>query len=149
MPNPTRPSVLFVCVKNAGKSQMAAALMRQACRDAIEVHSAGTRPGSALNAASRASVERVGGSFEGEFPKTIDADLLRRVDRVVLIGAEAQLAPVEGMRGTIERWTTEEPSLRGIEGDQRMDLIRDDLAARTLELQSDLLAASERPRPTL
>ena len=53
------------------------------------------------------------------------------------------------MRGTIERWTTEEPSLRGIEGDQRMDLIRDDLAARTLELQSDLLAASERPRPTL
>ena len=143
MTNPTRPSVLFVCVKNAGKSQMAAALMRQACRDAIEVHSAGTRPGSALNAASRASVERVGGSFEGEYPKAIDADLLRCIDRVILIGAEAQLTPIKGMRGTIERWTTDEPSLRGIEGDQRMDLIRDDLASRTLALKDELLTASE------
>ncbi|MGX1770439.1 arsenate-mycothiol transferase ArsC, partial [Dietzia sp. NPDC055343] len=44
------PSVLFVCVKNGGKSQMAAALMRLHAGEAIEVHSAGTRPGSAVNA---------------------------------------------------------------------------------------------------
>ncbi|MCG7321751.1 arsenate-mycothiol transferase ArsC [Arsenicicoccus bolidensis] len=143
MTNPTRPSVLFVCVKNAGKSQMAAALMRQACQGAVEVHSAGTHPGTAVNDASRASVERVGGSFEGEYPKAIDADLLRCIDRVILIGAEAQLTPIKGMRGTIERWTTDEPSLRGIEGDQRMDLIRDDLASRTLALKDELLTASE------
>lgn len=140
MTNPTRPSVLFVCVKNAGKSQMAAALMRQACQGAVEVHSAGTHPGTAVNDASRASV---GGSFEGEYPKAIDADLLRCIDRVILIGAEAQLTPIKGMRGTIERWTTDEPSLRGIEGDQRMDLIRDDLASRTLALKDELLTASE------
>ena len=48
----TKPNVLFVCVKNAGKSQMAAGLMRKVAGDAVEVHSAGTHPDAALNALS-------------------------------------------------------------------------------------------------
>ena len=51
-----RPSVLFVCVKNGGKSQIAAALMRARAGEAIEVHSAGTAPGSGLNEEARVSV---------------------------------------------------------------------------------------------
>ena len=55
-----KPSVLFVCVKNGGKSQMAAALMRRVAGDAVEVHSAGTRPGSAVNQLSARIVAEVG-----------------------------------------------------------------------------------------
>ena len=73
-----RPSVLFVCVKNGGKSQMAAALMRQRHGEAVDVYSAGTRPGGMLNAASVASLEEVGASVTGEHPKPIDPDLLAR-----------------------------------------------------------------------
>ncbi|HET7742729.1 MAG TPA: low molecular weight phosphatase family protein, partial [Mycobacterium sp.] len=54
------PSVLFVCVKNAGKSQMAAGLMRTIAGDTVEVHSAGTRPGGAINALSAAALAEGG-----------------------------------------------------------------------------------------
>ena len=134
-----RPSVLFVCVKNGGKSQMAAALMRQLCGDQVAVHSAGTRPGATLNEASRASVERVGASVDGEHPKPIDPQLLSTVDRVVVIGDEAVVEPVEPMRGSIETWSTDEPSARGIEGDARMDLIREDLVRRVAALRDELV----------
>lgn len=134
-----RPSVLFVCVKNGGKSQMAAALMRQAAGDAVAVHSAGTRPGSALNEGSRAAVEEVGATFEGEHPKPIDPSLLDSVDRVVLVGTGAQLE----RPGTapVEVWATDEPSERGIEGAERMRLIREDLAARVQGLLAELTGA--------
>lgn len=141
-----KPSVVFVCVKNGGKSQMAAALMRLRAGDAVEVHSAGTRPGASLNQASRASIERVGGTFDGEHPKALDPDLLRRVDRVIVIGDEAVVEPVDGMRGTIETWVTDEPSLRGIEGDERMDLVRDDIDRRVRALAAELAAPYPRPR---
>ena len=136
---PRTPSVLFVCVKNGGKSQMAAALARLHAGDSVEVYSAGTRPGAALNEESRASVEEVGGTFDGEQPKPIDPELLRTVDRVILVGGEAEVAPVEGMRGTIETWATDEPSLRGIEGEERMRLVRDDIDARVRALLDELL----------
>ena len=136
-----RPSVLFVCVKNGGKSQMAAALARLHSQCAVDVYSAGTQPGSALNEESRASVEEVGATFDGEYPKPLDEDLLRSVDRVVLVGGEAEVAPVEGMRGTIETWITDEPSLRGIEGEERMRLVRDDIDRRVRALVAELVGA--------
>lgn len=135
-----KPSVLFVCVRNAGKSQMAAALMRLRAGDAVEVHSAGTHPGGSLNEASRASVAELGASFDGEFPKPLDDELLRSADRVVVIGEEAEVSGVDGMRGTIERWVTDEPSLRGIDGDERMRLVRDDIDRRVVALRDELLA---------
>ncbi|WP_420176331.1 low molecular weight phosphatase family protein [Luteococcus sp. OSA5] len=135
-----KPSVLFVCVKNGGKSQMAAALMRLRAGRDVHVHSAGTQPGGKLNEESRASVERVGGSFDGEEPKPIDPKLLRSVNRVVVIGDEATVEPVKGMKGTIEHWAVDEPSQRGIEGDQRMDLLRDELDARVAQLLAELKA---------
>jgi protein-tyrosine-phosphatase len=132
------PSVLFVCVKNGGKSQMAAALMRQAAGDAVEVHSAGTHPGTTINAESAAAVAEVGADMSSETPKPIDPALLARVDRVVVLGSEAILDPAPGMIGTIETWETVEPSMDGIEGVERMRLIRDDIAARVTILLAEL-----------
>lgn len=133
-----KPSVLFVCVKNGGKSQMAAALMELKVRGAVDVYSAGTKPGSAINAQSAEAVAEVGADMSAGIPKAIDPDLLRRVDCVVLVGGEAQVEPVEGMAGAIETWLTDEPSERGIEGMERMRLVRDDIAARVDNLLAEL-----------
>ena len=108
----TKPNVLFVCVKNAGKSQMAAGLMRKVAGDAVQVHSAGTHPGAALNALSVQSLTEVGVDITAEYPKPIDLDLLRRVDRVVVLGREAH---VDAPGAQVETWVTDEPSERGIE----------------------------------
>ncbi|MBB1493730.1 hypothetical protein J4N02_10945 [Propioniciclava sp. MC1595] len=142
-----RPTVLFVCVSNAGKSQMAEALLRRRVGDAVAIHSAGTRPKpveAGVNAESAASVAEVGASMADATPKGIDPELLRTADRVVILGADAQVEPVEGMKATIERWETDEPSLRGIEGTARMNIIRDDIDARVGALASEL-GVEQRP----
>ncbi|MDI6626965.1 MAG: low molecular weight phosphatase family protein [Rhodococcus sp. (in: high G+C Gram-positive bacteria)] len=130
----TTPSVLFVCVKNGGKSQMAAGLMRKAAGDSVEVHSAGTKPGGTVNALSAESLLEVGVDLSGEAPKPIDPDLVARMDYVVTLGSEAHVEPVDGP--TFENWNTDEPSERGIDGIERMRLVRDDIAARVEELAS-------------
>lgn len=130
------PSVLFVCVKNGGKSQMAAALMRQVAGDTVTVHSAGTRPGTALNAASLASLEEVGATLDGEYPKAIDPALLDSVDRVVVLGEEASID--QPGAAPIEVWAVDEPSARGIEGEERMRLVRDDIRRRVGTLAAEL-----------
>ncbi|GAA4283450.1 low molecular weight phosphatase family protein [Brevibacterium daeguense] len=135
----SKPSVLFVCVKNGGKSQMAAALLRRHAGDAVEVHSAGTKPGSSLNGLSAEAVAEVGADMSEDSPKPIDPELLRRVDQVIVLGEEAHVEPVDGMRAAIETWTTDEPSHRGIEGIERMRLVRDDIDARVRELLPALL----------
>ena len=133
MTEPTgRPSVLFVCVKNAGKSQMAAGLMREVAGDGVEVHSAGTKPGGEINALSAAALAEGGIDITDQTPKAIDSALLRDVDVVVTLGREAHVEPVEGTR--FETWDTDEPSDRGIDGIERMRLVRDDIAARVEDL---------------
>lgn len=130
----TTPSVLFVCVKNGGKSQMAAGLMRKAAGDSVDVYSAGTKPGGSVNALSAESLLEVGVDLSGEAPKPIDPDLLARMDYVVTLGSEAHVEPVDGP--TFENWNTDEPSERGIDGIERMRLVRDDIAARVEQLAS-------------
>ncbi|MFC9763237.1 low molecular weight phosphatase family protein [Rhodococcus jostii] len=132
----SRPSVLFVCVKNGGKSQMAAGLMRRAAGDAVEVYSAGTKPGTAVNALSAESLLEVGVDISGQTPTLIDPQLVRDVDLVVTLGREAHVDPVEGTR--FENWDTDEPSERGIDGIERMRLARDDIAARVTQLATQL-----------
>lgn len=77
------PSVLFVCVRNGGKSQMAAGLMRAAARSRVEVHSAGTSPGATVNALSAQVLNESGADITGEIHRPIDPELLQRVDLVV------------------------------------------------------------------
>ncbi|WP_193107090.1 low molecular weight phosphatase family protein [Brachybacterium sp. FME24] len=139
-----KPSVLFVCVKNGGKSQMAAALMAARAGDRVEVHSAGTKPGTTVNALSAEVVAEVGADMSASRTKPIDPALLARMDRVVVLGEEAVVDPVPGMRGTITTWRTDEPSERGVEGAERMRLVRDDIDRRVRELLDELTAdASE------
>ncbi|MBY4210470.1 low molecular weight phosphatase family protein [Rhodococcus fascians] len=135
----TTPSVLFVCVKNGGKSQMAAGLMRKAVGDSVEVHSAGTKPGGTVNALSAEALLEVGVDLSGEVPKPIDPALLARMDYVVTLGGEAKVDVVDGPG--FENWDTDEPSERGIDGIERMRLVRDDIAGRVGELASRLRSA--------
>ena len=109
-----KPAVLFVCVKNGGKSQMAAGLMRHSAGDRVDIYSAGTKPGAEINALAAASLAEVGVDIRGEKPKAIDPDLLRRVDLVVTLGREAKVDPAPGAQ--LENWDTAEPSDRGIDG---------------------------------
>ncbi|WP_037162105.1 arsenate-mycothiol transferase ArsC [Rhodococcoides fascians] len=132
------PSVLFVCVKNGGKSQMAAGLMRKAAGTSVEVHSAGTKPGDTVNALSAQSLLEVGIDLTGEHPKPIDPELLARMDYVITLGGEATVDTVEGP--TYLNWDTDEPSTRGIDGIERMRLVRDDIAARVDDLAARLRA---------
>lgn len=132
----TTPSVLFVCVKNGGKSQIAAALMRSAADDKVDIYSAGTEPGTSLNALSAQSLLEIGIDIGAETPKPIDPALLRKVDLVVTLGREAHLDSADDIR--IINWDTDEPSERGIDGIERMRLVRDDIAARVQALLTDL-----------
>jgi len=137
-----KPSVLFVCVHNAGKSQLAAGLMTDLAGDAVEVHSAGTAPGTAVNEESAASLADLGIDITGERPKPITEQLVRDVDVVVTLGREAKVEQVAGTR--FETWDTDEPSERGIEGMDRMRLVRDDIAGRVAALAAELGVTSHR-----
>jgi arsenate-mycothiol transferase len=111
---------------------MAAGLMRQLAGDAIAVESAGTRPGDSLNKLSAASLAEVGVDISDQTPKPVTEDLVQAADIVVTLGRDAHVGPVPGTR--VENWDTDEPSERGIDGIERMRLVRDDIAARVREL---------------
>jgi arsenate-mycothiol transferase len=134
----SRPSVLFVCVKNGGKSQMAAGLMKNLAQDAIEVHSAGTKPASKINQLSAESLTEIGIDISHETPKAITPEAVSNADLVVTLGSEAHVDEVDGTQ--FENWDIDEPSERGIEGMERMRLVRDDIARHVEELKKQLLA---------
>ncbi|MFI2229773.1 low molecular weight phosphatase family protein [Nocardia testacea] len=129
-------------MRNSGKSQMAAGLMRQAAGDRVVALSAGTDPGATLNALSVAALAEVGVDIAGEHPKAVDPLLLHTVDLVVVLGREADLDVPPGVQ--VRRWETDEPAHRGIEGIQRMRLVRDDIAARVRALLTELDTPSVR-----
>ena len=133
------PKVLFICVRNAGKSQMAAALANHHGGARLEIHSAGTQPGTSLNTQSMQALAEIGVDMPQAHPKKIDPLLLGAVDRVIILGTEAHLEMPAHARVTVERWITDEPSARGIEGIERMRLIRDDIDVKVRGLVSELL----------
>jgi arsenate-mycothiol transferase len=134
-----KPSVLFVCVHNAGKSQMAAALMRAKAGDAVVVHSGGTHPGDELNGPAQIAASELGASMDGEFPKAIADEIFMSVDRIVILGKEAKLTPVDGMLGTIETWLTPEPGEEAGDKLAQTRIIRDDISRRIDALYDELV----------
>ena len=130
------PSVLFVCSKNGGKSQLAAGLMNQLANGTVTVHSAGTKPAESLNPQSVDSLAVLGIDITGEHPKPITDEVRDAADVVIVLGNEAKVEPREGQR--LEFWDTDEPSERGIEGMERMSLVRDDIRARVQKLYAEL-----------
>ncbi|GAA2185967.1 low molecular weight phosphatase family protein [Leucobacter alluvii] len=133
-----QPAVLFVCAKNGGKSQMAAGLMKHEAGDKITVTSAGTKPAAAINARSAEVLLEMGIDISVEVPKPLTEENMRAAGLVIVLGTEAQVPAVDGVE--IEIWETDEPSLRGIEGRERMTLIRDDIHARVQKLKARLLS---------
>jgi len=132
--------VVFVCAKNGGKSQMAAGLMRRAAGDGVEVDSAGTRPGTAVNAVSAQAMAEVGVDITDQVPQQLTRGMVEGADLVVVLGREAVVDPalLDGTDTRVVTWETDEPSDRGIEGLERMRLVRDDIDARVTALASEL-----------
>ena len=131
-----KPSVLFVCVKNGGKSQMAAGLMDKVAGDSVTTASAGSRPGSAVNDLSAQVLAEVGVDISHNVPRQITVEDQSQADIVVVLGAEAHVDEVQGT--LYERWETDEPSERGIDGIERMRLVRDDILERVTALHARL-----------
>lgn len=127
--------VLFVCVRNGGKSQMAAALLLHHATPGIEVDSAGTEPGTELNAQSVQALNEIGVKMTGR-PQQLTPDLVAAADLIIVLGPEAHVEPTDGT--PVRTWETDEPSGRGIEGMDRMRLIRDDIHTRTERLRDEL-----------
>ena len=124
--------MLFVCVKNGGKSQMAAGLMRKITGDTVTVDSAGSKPGTAVNGLSAEVLLEVGVDITDQSPKQLTEDLIHAADRVIVLGRDAQVQPDDGT--PVEVWDTDEPSERGIHGIERMRLVRDDISRRVQQL---------------
>jgi arsenate-mycothiol transferase len=125
---------------------MAAGLMRKAAGDTITIESAGTRPGDEVNALSAQSLFEVGVDISDQQPRQLTDDMIRHADRVVVLGRDAHVEPVDGT--PVEVWDTDEPSRRGIDGIERMRLVRDDIAARVAALNDQLTSATELTDPS-
>jgi arsenate-mycothiol transferase len=134
------PSVLFVCVRNGGKSQMAAGLMRKAAGDRVAVHSAGTNPGNSINALSAQVLADVGAEMDSDTPRPIDPELLHTVDLVVTLGRDAVVEVPANVE--LRNWDTDEPSERGIDDMERMRLVRDDIDTHVRALLAELAPTS-------
>ncbi|ETA05663.1 low molecular weight phosphatase family protein [Gordonia alkanivorans] len=124
----TPQQVLFVCVSNRGKSVMAEYLT-PTVTDRIAASSAGTNAkiGGQVNELSAQVLAEVGADVAGHEPRQLTDELMRAADLVVVVGT-AGVTPPDGV--ALEVWKTDEPSTRGIDGVERMRLIRDDITAR-------------------
>ena len=120
--------------------------MSKIAGDAVQVYSAGTKPGTAVNTLSAEVLSEVGVDITDQTPKPMDPRIVQDVDVVVTLGREAHIEPVPGTQ--FENWDTDEPSERGIDGIERMRLVRDDIVARVSDLAARLRdRRSRRPSP--
>jgi arsenate reductase (thioredoxin) len=128
------PEVLFVCVHNAGRSQMAAGLVKLRSQGRIHVRSAGSDPGESINPAVIEAMEEVGVDMSEEFPKPLTDEVVRAADVVITMGCGDACPIYPGKR--YEDWTLDDPAGQDLETVRR---IRDEIDARVRKLTSDLL----------
>ena len=132
-----RPQVLFVCVANAGRSQLAAALLRHYAGDAVVVRSAGSAPADDVHAAVRGSLADLADEADGSaYPKPLTDDAVRAADVIITLGCGDTCPILPGKR--YEDWTVGDPALASPEG---MLAIREELESRVRTLLADLLAS--------
>ena len=130
-----RPSVLFVCVHNAGRSQMAAAYLSHLSNGAIEVRSAGSAPADAVNPAVVAVMAEDGIDISRETPKVLTVDAVRESDVVITMGCGDACPIFPGKR--YEDWVLEDPAGQGPDA---VRPIRDEIRRRVTALIDDLTA---------
>jgi len=129
-----KPSVLFVCVHNAGRSQMAAGFMEHLAQGAIQVLSAGSAPKDAINPVAVAAMAEVGIDIANNTPKILTADAVQASDVVITMGCGDTCPYFPGKR--YEDWVLADPAGKGIE---EVRVIRDEIKARVTALVSELL----------
>jgi len=130
----TKPSVLFVCVHNAGRSQMAAGLLSHLAGDRIEVRSAGTEPAERINPAAVAAMNEIGIDITAATPKVLTADTVETSDVVITMGCGDTCPYFPGV--SYRDWKLDDPAGQPVEAVRR---IRDDIAERVKELVEELL----------
>jgi arsenate reductase len=134
MSDTTKPSVLFVCVHNAGRSQMAAAFLHHLSQGAVEVRSAGSQPAEHVNPAAVAAMAEVGIDMAAEQPKILTDAAVRASDVVITMGCGDTCPFYPGKR--YEDWVLDDPAGQGVEA---VRPIRDAIRARVETLIAELL----------
>jgi arsenate reductase len=127
------PSVLFVCVHNAGRSQMAAGWLRHLGGDAVEVRSAGSLPGERVNPAAVEAMAEVGIDISDQQPKVLTTDAAEASDVVITMGC-GDACPVFPGKRYLD-WELEDPAGKGVES---VRPIRDELERRIRGLLDEL-----------
>ena len=134
---PTRPAVLFLCVHNAGRSQMAAGWLRHLAGDRVEVFSGGSEPGEQVNPAAIEAMNEVGIDISGEQPQRWTDEQARAADVVVTMGCGDVCPVYPGKR--YEDWELTDPAGRPVEF---VRTVRDEIRARVEQLIASLPDAS-------
>ncbi|EGE41358.1 arsenate reductase ArsC [Streptomyces griseus] len=129
----SKPSVLFVCVHNAGRSQMAAAFLTHLARGRVEVRSAGSAPADSVNPAAVQAMAEVGIDISAEIPKVLTTGAVQASDVVITMGC-GDTCPVFPGKKYLD-WALEDPAGRGIES---VRPIRDQIERHVRSLLSDL-----------
>ncbi|MEV8250347.1 arsenate reductase ArsC [Microbacterium sp. NPDC076768] len=132
--NTAKPSVLFVCVHNAGRSQMAAGFLRSIAGDRIEVRSAGSMPADQINPTAVAAMAELGIDITAEQPKVLTTEAVQASDVVITMGCGDACPFFPGKR--YEDWKLDDPAGQGIDA---VRPIRDDIKARIEQLVSELV----------
>jgi arsenate reductase (thioredoxin) len=131
------PEVLFVCVHNAGRSQMAAGLLALHAGDKVSVRSAGSTPADEINPAAVQVMNELGVDMSQEFPKPLTDEFVSAADVVITMGCGDACPIYPGKR--YEDWEVEDPAGREVEEVRK---IREDLDARVRQLLADLTTAA-------
>ncbi len=133
--NLKKPTVLFVCVHNAGRSQMAAGFMRELGGDRIEVLSAGSAPKNSINPVAVQAMAEVGIDIAGEQPKVLTPEAVMDSDAVVTMGCGDACPFFPGKR--YEDWVLADPAGQDLDFVRK---VRDEIKGRVQELLGELLA---------
>ncbi|MEP7765804.1 arsenate reductase ArsC [Sanguibacter sp. 25GB23B1] len=133
----TRPSALFVCVHNAGRSQMAAGFLRELSGGTVEVRSAGSMPADQINPTAVEAMLEVGIDIRTESPKVLTTEAVQASDAVITMGCGDVCPIFPGKR--YEDWQLDDPAGQGIES---VRPIRDEIHQRVLALLDQLGVAA-------
>ncbi|KAF0966440.1 arsenate reductase ArsC [Rhodococcus sp. T7] len=129
----TTPSVLFVCVHNAGRSQMAAGFLSHLAGDRIEVRSAGTAPADTVNSAAVDAMAEIGIDISGQSPKILTPDTVECSDVVITMGCGDTCPVFPGI--SYRDWALDDPAGKGVDA---VRPIRDEIKARVEALIAEL-----------
>lgn len=132
-----KPSVLFVCVHNAGRSQMAAAWLRHLAGDTVEVRSAGSAPADTINPAAVEAMREVGIDITDQKPKILEYDLAQNSDVIITMGCGDTCPVFPGKR--YEDWKLDDPAGQGVDA---VRPIRDEIKTHIEALLTTLTAAA-------